>query len=232
MRPLRSVSSERLLEPRVVSPGRKEGKMFQVQPPSLPFFPKGDNWFAFGFWMFVAWGAVTFVGIMVGWWMNIRKAGQHRKKLEESEQKTAQPAVAGPPGQDGSPKPYTLDDLRADLLNPSLSIEEILPKCEKLDPADIQKVVSGLDGDEGRKAQRLAWFAEMAKTNKVGPLVKPPPVKVVVKATLEICRYCADKRAAYRNRNYTPGLFEPRPVEPTVYCNFCGGKGYFTVQRG
>lgn len=220
--------------------------MPQSGPPSLPFFPKDNPGFVFWFWLMVGLCAVAVVAHLVGWWMNIRRAKQARKRLDDQARPstaavvgaTGQNGGTGATGQNGCEKPYTLDDLRADLLNPNLSIEEILPKCSKLDPADIEKVVSTLGPGDSRKAQRLAWYMEVSKNMKKLQLTAPPPKALVVKASMEICPRCADRRKNFRENSHRNAqglsyvLGQPEPLPPNIYCEICGGKGFYYVQRG
>jgi hypothetical protein len=190
------------------------------------------------------WFYLTVVGIGVGIFVLAAVVAEVLNKgldaIFKCVRTSEQPAQPGPSGQNGGsakigpegangsiPKIYGLEDLRADLTNAQVSVEDILAKCGDLDPDEIEKVVKELGSD--RKAQRLAWFVQASKNQKMLQLTSPPVRPMVVKGSMEICRYCADRRQYARNQGYGHG---PRMEPPHIPCDFCGGKGYYFIQRG
>lgn len=133
------------------------------------------------------------------------------------------------------PKVYSKEDLRRDLLNPALAIDEILAKCKDMTPEEIEAVVKEV-GSGDRRSERLAWYAKMLQQNAVLKVVPPPPpgkVVVAVKGSMEVCQLCADRR---RNMgNYVASMYYDkggRPIHPTVKCTVCNDTGYVVIQRG
>lgn len=130
-------------------------------------------------------------------------------------------------------KPYSEAELLADLHNPALSIDQIMVRCKDLDPDLIEKTIKSMNPDD-RRGQRLLWYTNMLKSNKVLKVVPPPtPAKTViaVKASMEICRMCMHQRINLRMGTYDREYVSPY-ANQIIRCNFCKDTGYVTIQRG
>lgn len=116
-------------------------------------------------------------------------------------------------------RPYGKEDLRRDLLDPALSLQDVLAKCGGMSPEEIEEVTKGISGPEARNAERLAWYSKMLQKNATLRVVPPPiiPVVLSVKGRMEVCRH--ELR---------------QPVYPGGHqqCKVCRDTGYVIIHGG
>lgn len=199
----------------------------------LPFFPPNNPLFTAVIGAFAGITLMYLVYALTSWFLNVRKANRLLKALPKAPTNPVQTGAAGQPGgaaqvgavgQSGvaSQKVYGLDDLRRDLTDATVSIDQIMAWCGHLDPAEIEKVIKELDPSD-RKVQRMAWYSTMLKSNKALKVVPPPaPGKPVImlKGSTELCKFCMPIGGGpsddFRRRS----------------CTMCHGRGYMIIERG
>ena len=129
--------------------------------------------------------------LVVGAWIVARLVSMFLPRYTKKELTAASGNAPESKVEKPSAQSYGKDDLRRDLLDGTLAIEEILAKCTALTPEEIEEVAKEVGTD--RRAERLAWYATMLRRAPLLKVVKPPPqpppVVTVTGQTLK-CPYC------------------------------------------